>query len=241
MKDSKIEWTHHTFNPWWGCSKVSPGCSHCYAEALSKRTGNTIWGNESPRRFFGDKHWNEPLKWNAEAAFDGMRRRVFCASMADIFEDRHDLVPHRSRLFSLIELTPWLDWLLLTKRPENIHRLAGLPMPNNVWLGTSAEDQERWNERVPVLLSLPATIHFVSAEPLLGPITMNEFRPDWLIVGGESGSKARSMERNWVVSLRNQCDSRTVFFFKQWGGVNKHATGRILDGRTHDSVPLQHP
>jgi protein gp37 len=249
-QDSKIEWTHHTFNPWWGCAKVSPGCAHCYAESFAKRTGNAVWGNESPRRFFGDKHWNEPLKWDAAAKAEGQRKRVFCASMADVFEDRDDLREHRGRLLQLIDDTKNLDWLLLTKRPQNIGRLMDDAMHGNyepaktfrehmpnVWLGTTAEDQERWDDRMPWLIQNEAAVHFVSAEPLLGPIRMNGIRPDWLIVGGESGGKARPMEREWVESLRDQCDERTAFFFKQWGGVNKKATGRELDGSTWNALP----
>src|SRR5712671_6808752 len=119
-KNSSIEWTDHTFNPWWGCSKVSPGCNNCYAETWAKRVGEKIWGKDEPRRFFTDKHWDEPLKWNDEALSSGTRRRVFCASMADVFEQRTDLNPWRARLWKLTEETPKLDWLLLTKRPENI-------------------------------------------------------------------------------------------------------------------------
>ncbi|MFM7332780.1 MAG: DUF5131 family protein, partial [Brachymonas sp.] len=115
-KDSRIEWTHHTFNPWWGCVKVSAACDHCYAETWAKRLGEQVWGPSSERRFFSDTHWNEPLKWNREAGEEGVRRRVFCASMADVFENRPDLIAHRMRLLKLIEATPFLDWLLLTKR-----------------------------------------------------------------------------------------------------------------------------
>lgn len=236
MKDSKIEWTHHTFNPWWGCVKVSPGCAHCYAETFAKRTGNAVWGEEAPRRFFGDKHWNEPRKWNDLALAEGQRKRVFCASMADVFEDRPDLVTHRARLLALIKETPGLDWLLLTKRPHNIERLMPV-RPSNVWLGTTAENQQLWNERLSLLLALKSKVRFVSAEPLLGPIDMGDYRPDWLIIGGESGGKARPMNREWVESLNAQCDGRTAFFFKQWGGLNKHATGRLLHGRTYDALP----
>ena len=182
---SKIEWTDHTFNPWWGCQRVSLGCERCYAETFSKRLGLKLWGPESagtPRRFFGDKHWAEPLKWDRKAAAEGVRRRVFCASMADVFEDRGDLVGHRERLFRLIRTTPSLDWLLLTKRPQNLKRMLPLAwemegMPANVWLGTTAEDQARADERIPPLLSLDAAVHFVSYEPALGPVT---FREDWL-------------------------------------------------------------
>lgn len=236
MKNSKIEWTDHTFNPWWGCAKVSPGCANCYAEAFSNRTGHSVWGEKSERRFFGDKHWNEPRKWNDAAQIKGQRSRVFCASMADVFEDRDDLVVHRSRLVELISQTQWLDWLLLTKRPLNIDRLME-DRPPNVWLGTTAEDQKHWNERVPVLMSLSARVRFVSAEPLLGPITMTGNRPDWLIVGGESGTRARPMSDDWVQSLLSQCDHRTAFFFKQWGGKKRELNGRSLNGRTYEAIP----
>src|SRR5579859_1859246 len=119
--NSKISWTDHTFNPWWGCVKVSPACDHCYAESFSKRVGQNIWGVDSPRRFFGDKHWTEPLKWNRDALKDfGRPARVFCASMADVFEVRDDLIPHRIRLFDLIKDTPNLLWNLLTKRAQEV-------------------------------------------------------------------------------------------------------------------------
>ncbi len=139
-KNSRIEWTTHTFNPWWGCVKVSPACKHCYAESWAKRVGSNVWGIKAERRFFGDKHWAEPLKWDVLAAASGVRARVFCASMADVFEDRRDLDVHRARLWKLIEATPHLDWLLLTKRPEIISRLApwANQWPENVWLGTVA-------------------------------------------------------------------------------------------------------
>src|SRR5690606_14674702 len=123
-KDSKIEWTHHTFNPWWGCAKVSPACKYCYAETWAKRIGSHVWGASAPSRFFTDKHWQDPLRWDAEAAERGERRRVFCASMADVFERRKELNEPRERLWKLIEETPHLDWLLLTKRPQNIALMA---------------------------------------------------------------------------------------------------------------------
>ncbi|HEX4264577.1 MAG TPA: DUF5131 family protein, partial [Verrucomicrobiae bacterium] len=116
-KNSSIEWTDHTFNPWWGCTKVSPGCEHCYAETWAHRVGQDVWGAKQDRRFFTDKHWQEPIRWNADAAESKKRRRVFCASMADVFENRDDLNKWRSKLWQLIIDTPWLDWLLLTKRP----------------------------------------------------------------------------------------------------------------------------
>ncbi|MEM9236028.1 MAG: phage Gp37/Gp68 family protein [Verrucomicrobiota bacterium] len=249
MKDTKIEWAHHTFNPWWGCEKVSPACAHCYAETFSKRTGHKVWGKDSERRFFGDKHWFEPRKWNQAAADFGQRFRVFCASMADVFEERDDLEPHRERLFNLIAETKNLDWLILTKRPEfmldwiggtsgaGLFQLEPGQALDNVWVGTTAEDQQRWDERLPILLSIPASIRFVSAEPLLGPIDMGSHCPDWLIVGGESGPGARPMDPEWARSLRDQSDSRNAFFFKQWGGVRKNKPGRELDGQTWSQLP----
>lgn len=221
-----IEWTDHTFNPWWGCAHVSPGCVNCYAETLSKRYGNDVWGKGGKRRFFGDKHWEEPLKWNRKAESEGVRRRVFCGSMMDVFEDRPDLEEPRARLWRLIHDTPHLDWLLLTKRPENVPELAAqfmrIGLPLNVWLGTSVEDQRRADERIPALLELPAAVHFLSCEPLLGPVNIEAWNApgdlDWVIVGGESGPKARPMHPEWARSLRDQCfEAGIAFFFKQWG------------------------
>ncbi len=173
-KDSKIEWTDHTFNPWWGCVRVSPGCQHCYAESFAKRVGQKVWGVEAPRRMFGDAHWDEPLKWDAAAAAEGVRRRVFCASMADVFEDRPELVAPRERLFALIERTPHLDWLLLTKRPENMRRLAArwsLGWPSNAWAGCTVESQAQ-ARRILWLVEVPAAVRFLSCEPLLSALDL---------------------------------------------------------------------
>ena len=176
--ETSIAWTNHSYNPWWGCQRVSPGCERCYAEAFSKRVGLTVWGPKTERRFFGDKHWREPLRWNRHAKAAGERRRVFCASMADVFEDREDLVEPRARLFRLIEECTDLDWLLLTKRPENVRRHAVQggwhgSLPKHVWLGTTAENQEYADKRIPELLKVPASVHFVSYEPALGPLTLS--------------------------------------------------------------------
>jgi protein gp37 len=239
--DSKIEWTHHTFNPWWGCTRVSPGCVHCYAETFAKRTG-LAWGPQAERRFFGDKHWNEPLKWNRMAEAAGERRRVFCASMADVFEDRPELHVQRERLFDLIAATPWLDWLLLTKRPENAARLApaswATGWPRNVWAMTTAEDQQRADERIPTLLEIPAAVHGVSYEPAIGPVDFTRIRSaefgiafdalhgfaertiriDWIIVGGESGPGARPFDIDWARDTVEQCKAADVAcFVKQLG------------------------
>jgi len=212
---NKIGWCYDTFSPWRGCQKVSPACQHCYAEAMSKRFDGDIWGPSAPRLFQNDEYWKKPIRWNAAARRAGKRLRIFCASMADVFENRTDLVAPRARLFGLIEATPSLDWLLLTKRPENIERLSPKLGQPNVWLGTSAENQKYWDERMPILMAIPAIVHFVSAEPLLSPITMNELGlyPEWLICGGESGPKARPMEREWAESFRDQCQANNVAFF----------------------------
>lgn len=229
---SKIEWTHHTFNPWWGCMKVSAGCKNCYAESWANRLGLSLWDKGAGRRFFGDAHWREPSRWNREAERSGERRRVFCASMADVFEDRRELDGWRGRLWPLIEATPWLDWLLLTKRPQNIGKLApwNSNWPTNVWLGTTAENQHWAEKRIPILMDYPAAVRFISAEPLLGPIDLapwlapllNRRRAttgvNWVIAGGESGPRARPMSPAWTEQLRDQClEARVPFHFKQWG------------------------
>lgn len=183
--NSSIEWTDHTFNPWWGCTKISDGCSRCYADTLSTRYGFNVWGPKADRRFFGDKHWAEPLKWNKAAEKSGERKRVFCASMADVFE-RHmlpniqsQMILERSKLWDLIDRTPMLDWLLLTKRPENIREMVPVrwlhDVPQNVWYGTSVENQEYADKRIPELLKVPAAVRFLSCEPLLGAVDLSEW------------------------------------------------------------------
>lgn len=172
-ESTSIAWCNHTFNPWWGCTRVSPGCEHCYAEAFAKRCG-IRWGPRAERKLFGEKHWAEPVKWNRLALRDDVRRRVFCAPMADVFEDRPDLAVERAKLWALIEATPSLDWLLLTKRPENWRRMvppSWLTEPRpNVWALTTAEDQERADQRIQQLLQIPAVVRGVSYEPALGPV-----------------------------------------------------------------------
>lgn len=227
-KDSKIEWTHHTFNPWWGCRKVSPACLHCYAETWAKRLALDLWGSDTPRRYFKDEYWRQPLKWNREAERARSRRRVFCASMADVFEGRSELDEWRDRLWLLIEQTPWLDWLLLTKRIHNVSWMVPWTTrwPENVWLGTTVENQRWADRRLPILLELGARVRFVSAEPLLRPISISDLlgtrahrgKLHWLIAGGESGHGARPTHPQWVRSLRDECQTFGVaFHFKQWG------------------------
>ncbi len=177
-ENSNIAWTHHTFNPWRGCVKVSAGCKHCYAEQLvTKRQGLPLWGLTAERRVAAESTWKEPLRWNRKAQEAGERHRVFCASLADVFEDRPDLREPRARLFRLIEATPHLDWLLLTKRPERMVDLAidvgwvGR-WPSNVWAGTTVEDQEQAAARIPHLLRVPARVRFLSCEPLLEAVNL---------------------------------------------------------------------
>ena len=228
-KDSRIEWTHHTFNPWWGCVKVSAACDHCYAETWAKRLGEQVWGPKSERRFFSDAHWKEPLRWNKEALETKTRRRVFCASMSDVFENRVDLIPHRLRLLDLIEKTPQLDWLLLTKRIHLVRKQLpkGYEFPKNVWLGATVENQEVADKRIKYLLGFESpSVRFLSCEPLLGKIDLRKYlrlgshgtRVDWVIAGGESGAGSRAMEPAWPTDLQSQCSAVGVpFHFKQWG------------------------
>jgi protein gp37 len=222
-KNSKIEWTHHTFNPWWGCTRVSEACVHCYAESWSKRLGKSLWGPKAQRRFFGDKHWSEPVKWNEEAKAVGKRARVFCASMADVFEKRGELDQWRSELWQLIHDTPDLDWLLLTKRPELVNEMVPWTeqWPKNVWIGTTIEDQESATKRLPHLSKIPARVRFISAEPLLGPLELKQWLGstiDWVITGGESGARARPSHPQWFRELRQDCIvSGVPYHFKQWG------------------------
>jgi protein gp37 len=271
-----IGWTDHTFNPWIGCTKVSPACDHCYAEALRKRTGQDEWGNDV-RTVTGDAYWRNPHKWNAAAEKAGERRRVFCASLADVFEDRPELDEYRARLFELIGDTDWLDWQLLTKRPENVLRMVpeswlshGLASPwgwpANAWIGTTVEDQEHADRRIPHLLAIPAKVRFLSVEPLLGRLTLfhwlircrhdwaNEGAPsvharcerggvqpgiDWVIVGGESGGGHRPLEVGFARDLKDECAQAGVpFFFKQVGGRTPTAGGDELDGRRYKEFPL---
>jgi protein gp37 len=212
VENSKISWTDHTFNPWVGCTKVSPGCAHCYAEALmDKRWGKAKWGKGNPRTLAADAYWKKPLAWNKRALKSGMRELVFCASLADVFDEE---VPHewRARLFDLIEATKGLAWLLLTKRPEfikqHLREIGRERVPDNVWLGTSVEDDARAC-RLLYLLHQPATVHWVSAEPLLGPVDWSPYllpNPtggivDWIVFGGEStqaGAPARECQLTWI-------------------------------------------
>lgn len=315
-ENTNIEWCDSTFNPWTGCTKVGPGCDHCYAEGWAKRSGLVQWGPGAERRRTSAANWQKPLQWNAERfvectecgwrgeqrkAHSGgtqcpacsfgretlkpARRRVFCASLADVF-DKEVPVEWRADLFWLIHSTPNLDWLLVTKRIGNaagMMRAAMLeidpsgewpaPWPN-VWLGITVVNQAEADRDIPKLLQTPAAVRFLSMEPLLGPVLIDTLlceypededealypgRLDWVIVGGESGSKARPMHPQWARDIRDQCEEAGVpFLFKQWGEwapiaadpsrypicalmyrVGKKAAGRLLDGREHNGFPIQ--
>jgi len=300
-ENTKIQWTTHTFNPWRGCQKVNPGCASCYADTLSKRNPKTlgVWGPNGTRVVAAEDAWKLPLKWDkaAKAAMDVWlsghqgapynpppppeRPRIFCASLADVFEDwtgtmrasgkdeiylgkdfrasrgpddRLTMDDVRTRLFRLIDATPNLDWLLLTKRPENIAKMmpkfrdhdcdhkrascdeVGCPggIRPNVWLGTSVENQEQAELRHKHLMSVPAAIRFWSAEPLLGPIDAIPIwekygKPNWVIIGGESGPGARPCNVEWIRNIVRQCKATNVpVFVKQLGksyfsGDNNHS------------------
>lgn len=268
-ENSKIEWTDHTFNPWEGCTKVSDGCKHCYAEARANRFGTVKWGPTGQRRRTSAANWRKPLAWNRQAKAEGRRYRVFCASLADVFEDKPDqpeMDDWRRELFQMIVNTPHLDWLLLTKRPElvneTIERVTGFSdsemwfFTSHVWIGTSVENQEQADKRIPELLEIPAAVRFLSMEPLLGNVQVDLDGINWVIVGGESGANARPMHPDWARSIRDQCQEANVsLFFKQWGEyaptfdvwgnyidmrkMGKKLAGRLLDGREWNEIPTQ--
>jgi protein gp37 len=226
-EESAISWTDATFNPWMGCARVSPACENCYAETLvTTRMRLPVWGppKTTARKRTAAANWAKPRAWDRAAAKAGRRTKVFCASLADVFEDHPALPEWRADLFELIEATPHLDWLLLTKRPQHMARFAPKRWadgwPANVWAGCTVEDQRRADERVPHLLRVPAAVRFLSCEPLLGPVDLRGMLPgiDWIIAGGESGAAARPMHPDWAFDLLTQARRvGAAFHFKQWG------------------------
>lgn len=243
-ENSKISWTHHTWNPWWGCARVSPGCEHCYAETFAKRTGHKVWGRTAERRFL-QAPFAKLAEMQHKAERAGERHRVFIASMADIFEAHPDPEIRlaqdgtRAGLWAAVPLLTHLDLLLLTKRPENIAEMVPAQwmaegFPRNVWLGTTCEDQQRADERIPHLIRCPAAVRWVSYEPALGPIDFvgdrgmdylgDPYEPgqcsliNWIVVGGESGGGARPFDIGWARSTVAQCRGADVpVFVKQMG------------------------
>ena len=231
---SSIEWTEATWNPVTGCTKISAGCKHCYAERMAKRLqamGQPRYRNAFKLTLQPDV-LEVPLRWKRP-------RMVFVNSMSDLF---HKDVPadYIARCFAVIEKASHHTFQLLTKRPDRAVKLASrLPWPDNVWMGTTVENAD-YVFRIHQLTKIPATVRFLSLEPLLGPIPRLPLTGvHWVIVGGESGPAARPMVPKWVFQIRDRCSQHEVpFFFKQWGGVHKSKTGRELHGRVWDDMPI---
>lgn len=237
-EETGISWCDHTFNPIIGCTKISPACDHCYAETWANRFYKDLWNGK--RHVTSAAYWRQPLKWNRDAKAAGVRRRVFCASLSDVFDNQWP--PEvRAALWKLIAECDSLDWMLLTKRPQNIAKM--LPISPDyakpwrdkwpwswVWFGTTAEDQERYDQRMPHLAAINCARRFVSYEPALGPVDFlsghspGDDEPwaaklDLVICGGESGPHARPIHPGWARSARDQCRTAGIYFhFKQWGG-----------------------
>lgn len=234
-QNSHIEWTECTWNPVTGCTKISPGCKHCYAERMSKRLhamGVPQYENEFKVTIHPEA-LPIPLKWKKP-------RVIFVNSMSDLF---HQDVPldFIKQVFEIMREACQHTFQILTKRPEIALEYAHhLPWTENIWMGTSVENA-LYMPRIKILREIPSSIRFISVEPLLGPIPRMPLKDiHWVIVGGESGPKARPMKPSWVRMIRDRCISQGVpFFFKQWGGVNKKKTGRILDGQLWDETPEQ--
>jgi protein gp37 len=232
---SKIEWTDSTFNPWVGCTKVArakgapSACDFCYAEKWAKRSGQVRWGNH-PRRRTTESYWRTARSWNDQAKFfqaeHRRRQRVFCASLADVFDNQVDQT-WRADLFKLIRECDQLDWQLLTKRPQNIRKMLPVDWGDgypNVWLGTTTEDASAYRQRASFLLEVPAMIHFVSYEPAIGPLGRLDIdgrSPDWVIIGGESGVRSdliRPTNPQWARDVIGECRRvGAAPFLKQWG------------------------
>lgn len=232
-KETNIAWTDSTFNPWIGCTNVSPGCNNCYAEVLDHRFGGNHWGKGAPRRVTGEAYWKQPLHWNKQAREANEVTRVFCGSQCDVMDDEAP-AGMRERLWDLIDQTPYLTWLLLTKRPHRYNRyLPNRFQQDNLILGTTSENQEFYNVRWP---HLRIAAHdyglrsFISYEPAIGPLSMKDWvyspennttddardYPDWLIFGGETGVGRRPVNMKWAKDIKGECeDNGVAFFMKQ--------------------------
>lgn len=232
-QNSSIEWTDSTWNPVTGCTKISPGCKHCYAERMAIR----LSGMNQPRYRNGFEVTLQsdlvrlPLRWRQP-------RVIFVNSMSDLF---HEEIPESfiMEVFQTMLEAHWHTFQILTKRANRLAEIAGrLPWPINVWMGVSVESP-RYVYRIERLRGVPAAVRFLSIEPLLGPIpSLPPAGIDWVIVGGESGPRARPMQPDWVRDIRDGCLAKGIpFFFKQWGGTRKKTAGRTLDGRTWDGMP----
>ena len=238
---SAIEWTEATWNPTTGCDRISAGCDNCYALTLAKRLkamGNAKYQTDGDPRTSGPgfgvamhpSALSLPYTWKEP-------RRVFVNSMSDLF---HAQVPTSfvAEVFEVMADTPRHSYQVLTKRPRRVARLAAsLPWPENIWMGVTVENQQTsW--RADALLQIPAAVRFISAEPLIGPVSLELEGIDWLIAGGESGARHRPIDPEWVAALQRECEkAKTAFFFKQWGGSRPKSGGRLLEGRTWDEMP----
>lgn len=267
MENSNISWCDNTFNPWYGCTRVSEACRSCYAADLALTKGLLKdWGPGTTRKRTKTDYWKKPLHWNAEAQRSGYRMRVFCASMADVF-DGEVTSEWRADLFELIRQTPNLDWLLLTKRPhlieEQLKEIAvwdSLPW-RQIWFGSTMEDQRCFDERWPHLRRIPSVVRFISYEPAIGEVALPENvqgELDWMIAGGETSTRrneSRPSDSAWFRSVRDQCNDLGIcFHFKQWGNdlpmpdgsrrwVGKTSgdykkTHHLLDGVAHQNFPV---
>ncbi|UTC96097.1 phage Gp37/Gp68 family protein [Treponema denticola] len=233
MNSTKIEWTDSTWNPATGCTKISEGCRHCYAEKMAGRLkcmGSAKYSNGFKLTLHPDT-LEEPYKWKKP-------RMVFVNSMSDMF---HEDIPleYIKKVFKVMNENPQHVFQVLTKRAELLEKYASeLVWSSNIWMGVTVEHQNVMY-RIDLLSKVPASIKFLSCEPLLSPLyNMNLSAIDWVIVGGESGSGARPMEKKWVEDIKEQCEkNQTAFFFKQWGGINKKKNGRELDGKTYSEMP----
>jgi protein gp37 len=230
---SSIEWTEATWNPVTGCTKISPGCKHCYAERMAKRLqamGQKNYANGF--RVTLQPHMLElPLRWKAA-------KTIFVNSMSDLFH-KDVAVEYVHRVFDVMRRANWHTFQVLTKRADRLLALdPAIDWPSNVWMGVSVENEE-YTDRIDFLRETHANVKFLSVEPLLGPIPKLKLRGiDWVIVGGESGPGARWMDPAWATDIRDQCvEAKVAFFFKQWGGTNKKAAGRELQGRKWDEMP----
>lgn len=242
-QSSKIEWTESTWNPVRGCTRVSEGCRFCYAERIAARFSDDGMAYEGlAKNTKAGPRWTQkvkvvrevikaPLKWKKP-------RRIFVNSMSDIFHEKI-LLSDIQEIFDVMEEANWHQFQLLTKRAERLLEYnSELPWPPNVWMGVSVEDEQVMH-RIDALRQTDAQIKFLSLEPLIGPLPDLELSGiDWVIVGGESGPGARPMDEAWVLAIRDRCaEAEVPFFFKQWGGVRKSKTGRVLDGRFYDEMP----
>lgn len=229
---SDIEWTDATWNPMTGCSKISAGCANCYSERIVKRWGGSFKYKFHPNSLAQPGDWKKP-------------RKIFVCSMSDLFQEEASDEEIR-QVFEAMGAGPQHTYQILTKRIERVmewhlKRPTRINLPSNIWIGTSVENQEMARRRIPELIKVRAKIRFLSVEPMLGPVSIYSWRKDiqWVIVGGESGPKARPLKPDWVRALRGECKALGIpFFFKQWGGLRPKQGGRDLDGRIWDEMPV---